>query len=169
MASIARTQNITPFLWFDHEAEEAAKFYCSIFKDAQITDVVRFGEDRIMTVRFEIDGFAFVALNGGRTQRDGTPLGSEFDLKATTAVSFVISPETQAEVDELWEKLGAGGRTMQCGWLKDKFGVTWQIVPAGFVELLQDEDPERASRAMRAMMEMEKLDINALREALAAG
>jgi predicted 3-demethylubiquinone-9 3-methyltransferase (glyoxalase superfamily) len=174
MESIARSQHITPFLWFDHEAEDAAKFYCSIFKNAKITDVTRYGDagpgedGQVMTVVFEIDGLEFVGLNGGRRSPDGSPLGSEFDLAATSAVSFVVTCDTQADVDHLWDALTAGGRSMQCGWLKDKFGVTWQVVPAGFIDVIKDPDPERSQRGMRAMMGMEKLDINALREAVAS-
>lgn len=175
MASVATTQKITPFLWFDDQAEEAATFYTTIFNDSKITNVMRYceagpGEEgSVMTVSFQLMGVEFVGLNGGRRHRDGTELGPQFSLAASSAVSFAVSCATQDEVDDLWEKLKDGGEPMQCGWLKDKFGVTWQIVPEGLVDVLGDEDRERADRAMKAMMEMEKLDINVLRRAAAGG
>lgn len=161
-------QNITPFLWFDDNAEEAVNFYVATFKNSKIGSVNRWGEgDSVLTIDFVLDGTDFVALNGGRTKPDGEELGSQFDLKASSAVSFVVSCETQADVDEVWEKLLPGGETMQCGWIRDKFGVTWQIVPEGMLDLFRDPDPKRAQRAMAAMMEMVKLDINAMRKAAA--
>lgn len=173
MASVSTTKKIAPFLWFDDQAEEAATFYTSIFKNSKINDVTRYGdpgpgaEGSVMTVTFELDGLLFVALNGGCTDRAGNSLGSQFSLAASSAVSFAVRCPTQDEVDYLWEKLTDGGQPMQCGWLKDKYGVTWQIVPEGFIDIIADEDRKRAGRAMKAMMEMEKLDINALRRAAA--
>jgi predicted 3-demethylubiquinone-9 3-methyltransferase (glyoxalase superfamily) len=159
-------QNITPFLWFDDNAEEAVNFYVATFKNSKIGSVNRWGEgDSVLTIDFVLDGTDFVALNGGRTKPDGEELGSQFDLKASSAVSFVVSCKTQADVDEVWEKLLPGGETMQCGWIRDRFGVTWQIVPQGMLDLFRDSDPKRAQRAMAAMMEMVKLDINAMRKA----
>ena len=155
-------QKITPFLWFDHEAEEAMHFYASIFKNSKINKVVRYGDagpgpkGTVMTADFEIEGQTFTALNGG-------PL-----FKFNESVSFVVNCETQAEVNELWEKLSAGGKTSQCGWLKDKFGLSWQIVPTVLPELLSDPDPVKSQRVMRAMLQMTKLDIAKLKEAYAA-
>ena len=154
-------QKITPFLWFDHEAEEAMHFYASIFKNSKINKVVRYGDagpgpkGTVMTADFEIEGQTFTALNGG-------PL-----FKFNESVSFVVNCETQAEVNELWEKLSAGGKTSQCGWLKDKFGLSWQIVPTVLPELLSDPDPVKSQRVMRAMLQMTKLDIAKLRAAYA--
>jgi predicted 3-demethylubiquinone-9 3-methyltransferase (glyoxalase superfamily) len=151
---------ITPFLWFDGQAEQAAEHYTSIFKNAQITDVQRYGEagplaaGTAMTVSFELDGLEFVALNGG-------PAPFTF----TEATSFYVNCESQDEVDYYWERLGEGGEPGNCGWLKDKFGVSWQIVPAALPELLGDPDPERSARAMQAMMAMKKIDVQALRDA----
>ena len=150
-------QKITPFLWFDHEAEEAMHFYASIFKNSKINKVVRYGDagpgpkGTVMTADFEIEGQTFTALNGG-------PL-----FKFNESVSFVVNCETQAEVNELWEKLSAGGKTSQCGWLKDKFGLSWQIVPTVLPELLSDPDPVKSQRVMRAMLQMTKIDIAKLR------
>jgi predicted 3-demethylubiquinone-9 3-methyltransferase (glyoxalase superfamily) len=152
-------QKITPFLWFDGNAEEAANFYVSIFKNAKILSVTRYGEagpapkGTVMTVAFELDGQKFVALNGG-PQYTFSP-----------ATSFVVNCETQAEVDAFWEKLSAGGKTQRCGWLTDKFGLSWQIVPAVLPELASGKDPARSNRTMRAMMQMGKLDIEGLRAA----
>jgi predicted 3-demethylubiquinone-9 3-methyltransferase (glyoxalase superfamily) len=129
-------QKITPFLWFDTEAEAAMNFYLSIFKNAKVKGVTRYGEagpgpsGTVMTASFELDGVEFVALNGG-------PL-----FKFSEAISFVVNCETQAEVDELWEKLSAGGKTQQCGWLKDKYGLSWQMVPTALPRLMMDKDPE---------------------------
>jgi predicted 3-demethylubiquinone-9 3-methyltransferase (glyoxalase superfamily) len=152
-------QKITPFLWFDHQAEEAAAFYTSIFPDSKIVKVVRYGPagpgvpGTVMTVEFQLEGQTFVALNGG-------PI-----FQFTEAISFVVNCQTQDEVDRYWEKLTEGGGQVQCGWLKDRFGVSWQIVPSELPELLGDPDPERSTRVMKAMLTMKKLDIRALKEA----
>ena len=152
-------QKITPFLWFDHQAEEAAAFYASIFPNSKIVKVVRYNEagpgpaGSAMTVAFELEGQPFVALNGGP------------HFKFTEAISFVVNCQTQDEVDSYWDKLSAGGAEVQCGWLKDKFGLSWQIVPSVLTELLAKPDPKRAAAVMKAMMTMKKLDIRALREA----
>ncbi len=152
-------QKITPFLWFDHQAEEAAAFYASIFPNSKIAKVVRYGATgprppgSAMTVEFQLQGQRFVALNGGP------------HFKFTEAISFVVNCETQDEVDSYWEKLSAGGGEVACGWLKDKFGLSWQIVPTALVELLSDPDPEKSGRVMKALQTMKKLDIRALREA----
>jgi predicted 3-demethylubiquinone-9 3-methyltransferase (glyoxalase superfamily) len=152
-------QKITPFLWFDHQAEEAAGFYASIFPNSKIVKVVRYGKagpgppGSAMTVEFQLEGQTFVALNGG-------PL-----FKFTEAISFVVNCQTQDEVDAYWDKLSAGGSDLQCGWLKDKFGLSWQIVPAILSELLSDPDPQRSQSVMKALMTMKKLDIRKLKEA----
>ena len=153
-------QKITPFLWYDNQAEEAANFYVSIFKNSRVLSVVRYGEagpgpkGSVMTVEFELEGQKFVGLNGGP------------HFKFTEAVSFVINCGTQEEVDYFWEKLTAnGGAESQCGWLKDKYGLSWQIVPTVLPELLQDKDPEKANRVMQAMMKMVKIDIETLKRA----
>jgi predicted 3-demethylubiquinone-9 3-methyltransferase (glyoxalase superfamily) len=158
-----RMQKITPFLWFDNEAEEAANFYVSIFKNSKIRGTARYDEEgakasgksagSVMTVAFELDGQGFTALNGGPV------------FKFTEAISFVVNCETQEEVDHFWEKLGSGGQDGQCGWLKDRFGVSWQIVPTILVEMLQDRDPEKAQRVMAAMLGMKKIDVEGLRKA----
>ena len=154
-------QKITPFLWFDGKAEEAANFYVSIFKNAKILSVSRYGDagpaptGTVMTVAFELDGQKFVALNGG----------PQFTFSPAT--SFVVNCETQAEVDEFWAKLSDGGTTQGCGWLTDKFGLTWQIIPTVLPELLSDPDQEKSQRVMRAMLEMKKLEIDALERAAA--
>jgi predicted 3-demethylubiquinone-9 3-methyltransferase (glyoxalase superfamily) len=140
-------QKITPFLWFDGKAEEAAKFYVSIFKNSKVTSVSP------MDAAFVLDGQPFFALNGGP------------QYKFTPAVSMFVSCETQEEVDELWAKLGEGGATNQCGWLTDKYGLSWQIVPTILHELLQDEDRVKAQRAMNAMLKMTKLDVSGLQRA----
>jgi predicted 3-demethylubiquinone-9 3-methyltransferase (glyoxalase superfamily) len=151
--------SITPCLWFDTEGEEAAKFYVSVFKNSRILDTSYYGEagprpaGTVLTVEFELDGQAFTALNGG----------PEFTF--SEAVSFQISCADQAEVDYYWDNLGEGGEPGPCGWLKDRYGVSWQVVPAALVELLSDPDPARAARATKAMMSMGKLDIAALRAA----
>ena len=154
------TQRITPFLWFNNQAEEAVKFYTSIFKNSKTGAISRYPKGTpgpagtVMTVDFELDGQRFVALNGG-------PL-----FPFTEAVSFVVNCETQQEVDYYWEKLSsAGGKEVQCGWLKDKFGVSWQIVPTILDELVTDKDPARAERVMHALLKMVKLDIDKLKEA----
>ena len=151
-------QKITPFLWFNDNAEEAATFYVSVFPNSKLTDVARMGEGGpALTVAFTLDGEDFVGLNGGPVHA------------FTEAVSFVIDCETQAEVDRYWETLTAdGGQPGDCGWLKDRFGVSWQVVPRRLPELLTDPDPARAQRAMQAMMQMHKIDIATL-EAAANG
>jgi predicted 3-demethylubiquinone-9 3-methyltransferase (glyoxalase superfamily) len=152
-------QKITPFLWFDQEAEEAARFYAAIFLNSKIGKVVRYGDagpgpsGSVMTVEFQLEGQPFVALNGGP------------HFKFTEAISFVVNCQTQDEVDAYWEKLSAGGAEVQCGWIKDKFGLSWKIVPTVLPELLSDPDPEKAQRVMKAMLTMKKLDIRALKQA----
>ena len=153
-------QRITPFLWFDDQAEAAAKFYVSVFKNSKITGTSHYtGEEpsgqkgSVMTVSFELDGQEFVALNGGPR------------FKFTEAVSFVVNCETQEEVDYYWEKLSAGGKEVQCGWLKDKYGLSWQIVPTVLGELLSDKDAAKSRRVMDAMLKMVKLDIKQLKQA----
>jgi predicted 3-demethylubiquinone-9 3-methyltransferase (glyoxalase superfamily) len=152
-------QKIIPNLWFDVEAEEAANFYVSVFKNSRILNVTRYPEGApgpagsVMTVEFELDGHRFVGINGG----------PQFTF--TEAVSFQIDCADQAEVDYFWDRLTEGGQEVQCGWLKDRFGLSWQVVPAGMEEVLSDADPERASRAMQAMMQMVKIDIDEMRRA----
>jgi predicted 3-demethylubiquinone-9 3-methyltransferase (glyoxalase superfamily) len=156
----SRLQKITPFLWFDHQAEEAANIYVSIFENSRILSTSRYGEGgpgpkgSVMTVSFELDGQEFTALNGGP------------HFKFTEAVSFVVHCETQQEVDKFWNKLTqGGGQESQCGWLKDKFGLSWQIVPNALPKLLQDKDASRSQRVMTALLKMKKLDINELQRA----
>jgi predicted 3-demethylubiquinone-9 3-methyltransferase (glyoxalase superfamily) len=152
-------QKIVPNLWFDTEAEEAAEFYTSLFKDSRILNVTHYTEGApreagmVMTVEFELDGQRFVGINGGP------------EFKFDEAVSFQISCETQEEVDYYWDALTDGGEEGQCGWVKDRFGLSWQVTPTGMEELFGDADPERAQRAMEAMLKMRKLDIEALRSA----
>lgn len=152
-------QKITPNLWFDTEAEEAADFYTSIFKNSRIVHVARYSEagprpaGTVMVVVFELDGQRFVAINGGP------------QFKFDEAVSFQIKCETQDEVDYYWERLSDGGKEGQCGWLKDRYGLSWQVTPTGMQELFAGTDPQRAERAMKAMLGMGKLDIAALRSA----
>ena len=153
-------KGITPFLWFGGQAEEAAEFYVSVFPSSKITDITRYGDagpgepGTAMTVAFELDGTKFVALNGG----------TEYSFEQ--AISFVVNCETQDEVDHFWEKLGEeGGEPGPCGWLKDKYGVPWQIVPTALPELLTQSDPEASQRVMAAMMEMGKIEIQPLRRA----
>lgn len=152
-------QKITPFLWYDTQAEAAANFYCSIFKNSKITSISRYGDSgpgpkgTVMTVAFELDGQPFTALNGGP------------HFKFTEAVSFVVNCETQAEVDRYWDKLLEGGQPSQCGWLKDQYGLSWQIVPNVLMEMLQDKDPQKSQRVMAAMMQMIKLDVPTLQKA----
>jgi predicted 3-demethylubiquinone-9 3-methyltransferase (glyoxalase superfamily) len=156
---LVSTQKITPFLWFDRQAEEAAAFYTSIFPNSKIVKVVRCGEGgpgpagSALTVQFELQGQTFVGLNGGP------------HFKFTEAISFVVNCETQEEVDSYWEKLSAGGAEVECGWVKDKFGLSWQIVPTVLPKLLGDPDPAKAGRVMKAMMKMKKLDIRGLQQA----
>src|SRR5262249_18376873 len=157
---------ITPCLWFDTEAEDAAKFYASIFKDAKIGKTSHFGKEgfevhgkkagTVMTVEFEVGGQKFVALNGG-------PL-----FKFNEAVSFQIHCDTQQEIDYFWKKLTEGGEESHCGWLKDKFGLSWQVVPRALPQMLMDENSEKAQRVMRSMLQMRKIDLAALKEAQAA-
>ena len=157
------SRKITPFLWFDSDAEEAVNFYTSIFKNSKIGDVARYGDEgakaagrpkgSVMTISFELDGQKFAALNGGPV------------FKFTPAVSFVVDCKTQEEVDEYWEKLSAGGEKSRCGWLKDKYGISWQIVPSLLPKLLQDKDAGKSRRVMQAMLQMNKLDIAALKQA----
>lgn len=146
-------QKITPYLWFDAQAEEAAAHYTSIFKNSRIVNVVPGPEGRAMLVNFELEGQAFVGLNGGPA------------FHFTEAISFYVDCADQAEVDELWARLSEGGEEGQCGWLKDRYGVSWQIVPKALAELMGDPDPEKASRVMHAMLGMTKIDIGGLREA----
>jgi predicted 3-demethylubiquinone-9 3-methyltransferase (glyoxalase superfamily) len=150
---------ITPFLWFDDKAEEAMNFYVSIFKNARVGRVTRYGEagpgpkGTVMSATFQLEGQEFFALNGG-------PLFS-----FTPAISFFVNCETQQEVDELWEKLSVGGKEERCGWLKDKYGLSWQIVPSILGQLLQDKDTTKAQRVMQAMLQMNKIDIEGLQRA----
>ena len=156
-------QRITPFLWFDHQAEEAAHFYVSIFKNSRINGVARYDEESsrasgrpkgsVMTVAFELDGQELMALNGG-------PL-----FPFTEAISLVVNCETQAEVDHFWDRLTIGGQEVQCGWLKDRFGVSWQVVPDAMIEMLQDQDAEKSKRVMSAMLQMKKIDVDELKKA----
>jgi predicted 3-demethylubiquinone-9 3-methyltransferase (glyoxalase superfamily) len=156
-------QKVTPFLWFDNQAEEAVKFYTSIFKNSRILSTTRYDEEgskaagkpvgTVMTVSFELEGQEFVALNGG-------PI-----FKFTEAISLVVNCKTQAEVDRFWEKLSEGGSKGRCGWLKDKYGLSWQVVPTILNKLLQQKDPKKAKRAMHAMLQMDKLDIATLQKA----
>ena len=158
-------QKITPFLWFDDKAEEAVSFYTSIFDHSKVTSVTRYGEEgaeasgrpkgTVMTLAFQLDGQDFVALNGGPY------------FKFTEAISFVVNCESQDEIDYYWEKLSGGGdeKAQQCGWLKDKYGVSWQIVPAVLGELLNDPDPDKSRRVMKALLGMKKIDIETLKQA----
>jgi predicted 3-demethylubiquinone-9 3-methyltransferase (glyoxalase superfamily) len=161
-------QKITPFLWFDDQAEEAVKFYASIFKNSKVGQILRYGEEAakisesgrrpgsVLTIEFELEGQRFTALNGGP------------EFKFNESISFVVNCETQEEVDYFWEKLTAdGGQESQCSWLKDKFGVSWQVVPAVLIEMLQDKDSEKAERVMKAMLQMQKIDIKTLKRAYA--
>jgi predicted 3-demethylubiquinone-9 3-methyltransferase (glyoxalase superfamily) len=160
-------QKITPHLWFDNNAEEAAKFYTSIFKNSRILDTVHYGESAaevsgrpkgtVMIVTFELKGQTFMALNGGPV------------FKFSPAISFLVNCETQEEVDDLWEKLSEGGEKEQCGWLKDKFGVSWQIVPNILGEMVQDKDAKKSEKVIKAMLQMKKLDIQGLTKAYAEG
>jgi len=160
-------QRITPCLWFDDQAEEAVKFYVAIFRNSKVVNVARYGEagrevhgkpaGTVMTVAFELDGQAFAALNGG-------PM-----FKFNEAISFQVNCQTQAEVDYYWDKLSEGGdkQAQQCGWLKDKYGVSWQVVPRVLLEMIQDPDSQKSQRAMEAMLQMKKIDIHALKRAYA--
>jgi predicted 3-demethylubiquinone-9 3-methyltransferase (glyoxalase superfamily) len=157
-------QKITPFLWFDHQAEEAAKFYTSIFKNSKIGRILRYSEEAaktsgqsvgsVLTIEFEIEGQKFVALNGGP------------QFKFNESISFAVNCETQEEVDYFWEKLTAdGGQESACGWLKDKFGLSWQVTPTVLIDMLHDKDSEKAERVMKAMLQMQKIDISKLKTA----
>ena len=152
-------QKITTFLWFDGNAEQAANHYTSIFKSSKILSVTRHGEGgpapkgTVMTVNFELEGQEFIALNGGP------------HFKFTEAISLLVNCDTQKEVDELWSKLTAGGEEGQCGWLKDKFGLSWQIIPSVLLKMMADKDAEKSKRVMEAMLQMSKIDINKLRQA----
>jgi predicted 3-demethylubiquinone-9 3-methyltransferase (glyoxalase superfamily) len=160
-------QKITPFLWFDDQAEEAVHFYTSIFKNSKTVETARYGkegadasgrpEGTVMSVSFQLEGQDFMALNGGPV------------FAFSPAISFFVSCETQAEVDELWEKLSEGGEVEQCGWLKDKYGVSWQIVPSILGELLRDKDARKSQNVMQAMLQMKKLDLEILKQAYNEG
>jgi len=150
---------ITPFLWFDDKAEEAMKFYVSIFKNSKVLNISRYGknaaypEGTAFMVTCQLDGQEVMALNAGP------------QFKFTEAISMFVNWETQSEVDELWEKLSEGGEKGQCGWLKDRYGLSWQIVPTALGELMSDKDPEKGKRVMQAMLKMDKIDINVLKQA----
>ena len=152
-------QTITPFLWFDGKAEEAANFYVSVFQNSKIASITRYGEagpgpkGSVMSATFQLDGQEFIALNGG-------PM-----FTFSPAISFFVHCESQKEVDKLWEKLSEGGEKQRCGWLKDKYGVSWQIVPTVLGQMLSDRDGERSKRVMNAMFQMDKLDIKTLKQA----
>jgi predicted 3-demethylubiquinone-9 3-methyltransferase (glyoxalase superfamily) len=152
-------QKITPFLWFDGKAEEAMNFYVSVFKNSKVGRVTRYGEagpgqkGTVMSATFQLDGQDFFALNGGP------------QFVFTPAISFFVNCETQQEVDELWEKLSEGGRKDRCGWLKDRYGLSWQIIPSVLGKMLQDPDAEKAKRVMQAMLQMDKIDIQRLKQA----
>jgi len=152
-------QKITPCLWFDDQAEEAARFYVSVFKNSKVGEISRYGEGApkpkgsVLTVRFQLDGQDFLALNGGPV------------FKFTEAISLTVNCETQEEVDRMWEALSAGGQQVQCGWLKDKYGLSWQVVPTVLGKMITDPDPARSNRVMQALMQMKKLDIKKLEEA----
>jgi predicted 3-demethylubiquinone-9 3-methyltransferase (glyoxalase superfamily) len=156
-------QKITPFLWFDGKAEEAMNFYVSVFKNSKVVRVSRYGEagpgpkGTVMSATFQLDGQDFVALNGG----------PQFTF--SPAISFFVNCETQQEVDELWEKLAEGGEKNRCGWLKDKYGLSWQIIPSVLGKLLQGKDVEKANRVMKAMLQMDKIDIKRLQQAYDRG
>jgi predicted 3-demethylubiquinone-9 3-methyltransferase (glyoxalase superfamily) len=152
-------QKITPFLWFDGKAEEAMNFYVSIFKNSKVGRVTRYGDagpgpkGTVMSATFQLEGQEFFALNGGP------------QFQFTPAISFFVNCETQQEVDDLWEKLSAGGEKNRCGWLRDKYGLSWQIIPTALGEMLGDKDPAKANRVMKAMLQMDKIDIKGLKQA----
>jgi predicted 3-demethylubiquinone-9 3-methyltransferase (glyoxalase superfamily) len=152
-------QKITPFLWFDGKAEEAAKFYTSVFKNSKIISISRWGEgspfpkEQVMSATFELNGLKFHAIDAGP------------QFKFTEAISFFVDCETQEEVDYFWEKLSEGGAKSRCGWLKDKFGVSWQIIPTALGKMLQDKDAEKSKRVVQAMLQMDKIDIKTLKQA----
>ncbi|HJX01119.1 MAG TPA: VOC family protein [Terriglobales bacterium] len=152
-------QKITPFLWFDNNAEEAINFYVSIFKNSKLLSMNRYGEagpgpkGTVMSATFQLEGQQFMALNGGP------------HFSFSPAISLFVNCETQQEVDELWEKLSAGGKKERCGWLKDKYGLSWQIIPSALGKMLNDPDPEKSKRVMKAMLQMDKIDIRGLKQA----
>jgi predicted 3-demethylubiquinone-9 3-methyltransferase (glyoxalase superfamily) len=152
-------QKISPFLWFNDNAEEAVNFYMSIFKNSEILAIARYGDagpgpkGSVMTVNFQLDGQEFIALNGGP------------HFTFNESISFSVDCETQEEVDELWERLSEGGQKSRCGWLKDKYGLSWQVNPRILGQMLSDEDPEKAKRVMEAMLQMDKIDIKTLKKA----
>ncbi|MEP6920321.1 MAG: VOC family protein [bacterium] len=156
-------QNIIPFLWFDDKAEEAVNLYVSLFKNSKVKGIARYSEEAsaaagrpagtVMTVEFELNGQPFMALNGGP------------HFKFTEAVSLMVNCETQHEIDEFWEKLSEGGQTSQCGWLKDKYGLSWQVVPTVLGQMMKDGDPQKSKRVMEAMLKMTKMDIALLQKA----
>lgn len=152
-------QKITPFLWFDNQAEEAVNFYVSIFKNSKVGEISHYGDTgpgpkgSVMVVTFQLNGQEFMALNGGP------------QYKFTEAISFFVNCETQDEVDELWEKLSVGGQEIQCGWLKDKYGLCWQIIPTILTQMLSDKDSQKSQRVTKAMMQMIKIDIKGLQKA----
>ncbi len=152
-------QKIIPFLWFDGKAEEAANFYVSLFKNSRIVNIARYGDagpgpkGTAMSATFELAGQRFIALNAGP------------QFKFSEAISFFINCETQQEVDDLWEKLSAGGQKSKCGWLKDKYGLSWQVIPTALGEMLHDKDPKKSQRVMQAMLQMDKIDIARLKQA----
>jgi predicted 3-demethylubiquinone-9 3-methyltransferase (glyoxalase superfamily) len=152
-------QRINPFLWFNDNAEEAMNFYASVFKNSKVLGVSRYGDagpgpkGTVMAVEFQLEGQKFVAINGGP------------QFKFTEAISFVVNCDSQEEVDYFWEKLSEGGSESQCGWLKDKYGLSWQIVPTISIEMLKDKDPEKSQRVMKAILQMKKIDIKTLKQA----
>lgn len=152
-------QKITPFLWFNDQAEEAVNFYTSIFKNSKVGKIARYGDagprpkGTVMTTTFQLDGQDFIALNGG----------PQFTF--SPAISFVVNCQTQEEIDELWERLSEGGEKIQCGWLKDKYGISWQIVPSVLAHMMQDKDGEKSNRVMKAIFQMKKIDIATLKRA----
>jgi predicted 3-demethylubiquinone-9 3-methyltransferase (glyoxalase superfamily) len=156
-------QKITPFLWFDGKAEEAMNFYVSVVKNSKVVSVSRYGEGSpgqkgtVMSATFELAGQRFIALNGG----------PQFTF--SPAISFLINCETQEEVDQLWEKLSDGGKKERCGWLKDKYGLSWQIIPSALGQMLGDKDPAKSRKVMQAMLQMDKIDIRGLKEAYDQG
>lgn len=156
-------QKIVPLLWFEDKAEEAANFYVSIFKNSKIEDISRYGDagpgpsGSVMVVEFQLEGQDFMALNGGQP------------AVPSQAIALFVNCETQSELDALWDKLSEGGEILQCGWLKDKYGFSWNIVPAGLLDVLGGPDPVKSQRSMKAMLQMEKLDIDALRRAYEGG
>src|SRR5262245_34844361 len=157
--TLPQTQKITTFLWFDKNAEEAVNFYTSVFKNSRTIDVVRWGDEgpgpkgSVLTIDFELDGQRFTALNGGP------------QFKFTEAISLLVHCQTQDEIDYYWEKLSEGGQKVECGWLKDKFGLSWQVAPDILLELIKDPDPQKKDRVMKAMMQMKKLEIKPILEA----